>query len=190
MTWKGNKIKYFFRKSLKAKRIKIEIKKNGKIFLVVPKFIPNFLGSSFLKNNIEKVLKKRNEVLGGFGKLSGGKDSSHPIKNLSKNDFQKYKKEAEEKITERVEFFAKKYGFQYNQIKIKDNKTNWGSCSIKKNLNFNYRLIFLKEDEMDYVIIHELCHLIEMNHSKRFWSEVEKKIPNYKELKKNIKNIY
>ena len=175
------------RKSERAKNIKIEIKKSGEIFLVVPKFLPNFLGISFLKKNIQKVLERRGRVL---ERVAGGEAASHPIKKLSKNDFQKYKKEAEEKITKRVEFFAKKYGFKYNQIKIKDNKTNWGSCSVKKNLNFNYRLIFLKEEEMDYVIVHELCHLREMNHSKKFWAEVEKIIPEYKKIRKNIKNIF
>jgi len=80
----------------------------------------------------------------------------------------KYKKDAEILITERVEYFSKKYNFYPKKITIKNNKTNWGSCSSKGNLNFNYRLIFLKPEEVDYVVVHELCHLKEMNHSKKF----------------------
>jgi predicted metal-dependent hydrolase len=110
-------------------------------------------------------------VVGKVDGLSGGEAATpqkRKIPKLSQKNFLKYKKEAEIKIRERVEFFAKNGDFAYGKITIKNNKTNWGSCSSKGNLNFNYRLIFLKEEEMDYVIVHELCHLKEMNHSKKF----------------------
>jgi len=181
----GKKIEYFLRKSEKAKRIKIEIKKNGEIFLVVPKLIPNFLGIIFLKSRMGWVLDKIE-----FFEKGGGEAATQKIPTLSKKDFLKYKKDAEILIKERVLFFAKQGNFSYGKITIKNNKTNWGSCSSKGNLNFNYRLIFLKKEEMDYVVVHELCHLKEMNHSKKFWDEVEKIIPDYKELRKNIKNLY
>lgn len=83
-------------------------------------------------------------------------------------------------ITSRVEHFAKEYDFSYGRITIKDQKRCWGSCSTKKNLNFNYKLIFLPAELLDYVVVHELCHLRHFHHRVTFWKEVEKIIPDYK----------
>ena len=77
--------------------------------------------------------------------------------------------------------------FKYNNIKIRDQKTRWGSCSSKRNLNFNYRLIFLPRGLAEYIVIHEFCHLAHMNHSKEFWALVEKLSPDYKKHKKLLK---
>ena len=176
-----NNLQFALKKSKKAKNIKIEIKKNGEIFLIVPRFIPNFLAVQFLNTKRNWALKKQKEIL--------EKKEKQKIPELSQEDFFKYKKEALKKIQKRVEYFAKKGDFAYGKITIKNNKTNWGSCSAKGNLNFNYRLIFLEPKEMDYIIIHELSHLREMNHSKKFWLEVKKLCPEYKEIRKRIKNI-
>ena len=89
-------------------------------------------------------------------------------KQLGQQDYLKFREQARKIITDKVEFFSKKYHFQYNRIAIKNTKTRWGSCSVKRNLNFNYRIIFLDEDLQNYIIIHELCHLRQMNHSKEF----------------------
>ena len=99
-----------------------------------------------------------------------------------------YKKYFRTIIEEAVEEYTKVYGFKYNRIAIKDNKTNWGSCSSKKNLNFNWKLIFAPLDVIDYVVVHEVCHLKEQNHSSRFWDLVEKEYPDYKEKKKWLKD--
>ncbi len=71
-----------------------------------------------------------------------------------------------------------------NQIRIKDQKTRWGSCSSKNNLNFSWRLIMAPERVLDYVVVHELCHLTHMNHGKEFWALVESVMPDYKDCKK------
>lgn len=100
------------------------------------------------------------------------------------------KKEAARKIiVPRVEMWAQKYNFEYNKIFIKNQKTRWGSCSSKKNLNFNYRLAFMSVEMMDYVIVHELCHLKEMNHSKNFWNLVESILPDYKRVHNEMKKV-
>lgn len=74
----------------------------------------------------------------------------------------------------------------YNQLKIKDHSSKWGSCSVERNINLNWYLIWLEEKLIDYVIVHELMHLHEMNHGPRFWKWVEKYIPDYVERKKLI----
>lgn len=94
-----------------------------------------------------------------------------------------YKKEARTKYKERVEHYRKKLGVSYNKIFIRDQKTRWGSCSSKGNLNFNWRLIMAPLSIMDYIVVHELVHLIHPNHSRDFWKLVESVIPDYKEKK-------
>lgn len=92
-----------------------------------------------------------------------------------------------EKLHERVAFWAEKMQVTYNTIRIKDVKGHWGSCSSKKNLNFNYRISLLPIEGIDYIIIHELSHLTEMNHSRRFWDIVERYMPDYKSVRASLK---
>ena len=89
-----------------------------------------------------------------------------------------------EVIPMRVEYFANIMGVTYGNITIRNQKTRWGSCSSEGNLNFNCRLLFVPDRIVDYVVIHELAHRRFMNHSKAFWKEVEKYMPDYKEQKK------
>lgn len=91
------------------------------------------------------------------------------------------KKESKRIITKRVSYLAKENGFEFNKIAIRDQSSRWGSCSSDKNLNFSWRLAISPPKVMDYVIIHELAHLRQMNHSKVFWQIVEEIMPDYKE---------
>lgn len=83
-------------------------------------------------------------------------------------------------IPQRVAYYAKIMQVSYGKITIRNQKTRWGSCSSKGNLNFNCLLMLMPKEVIDYVVVHELCHRKEMNHSQRFWKEVEKILPNYK----------
>lgn len=91
-----------------------------------------------------------------------------------------YHKQALAYIPPRVAQLARQHGFRYARVNIKNQKTRWGSCSNQRNLNFNLRLMMAPPAAIDYLIIHELCHLKEMNHSKRFWALVERYCPNYR----------
>lgn len=84
-------------------------------------------------------------------------------------------------IPERVNYYAEIMGVSYEKITIREQKTRWGSCSNKGNLNFNWRLMLMPEGALDYVVVHELAHRIEMNHSKAFWRIVENVLPDYRE---------
>lgn len=88
---------------------------------------------------------------------------------------------------EKLNDFAGQMNVHFNMVRIKNVKTIWGSCSSKKNLNFNFKLFFLPEALIDYVFVHELAHLKHMNHSEAFWSEVEKQIPDYKKRREELK---
>lgn len=83
--------------------------------------------------------------------------------------------------------FNSYYGFSYNRVSIRYQRTRWGSCSSNGTLSFNCALMCISRELREYVVVHELCHLQEMNHSKKFWELVEKTIPQYKELRKQLK---
>jgi len=95
--------------------------------------------------------------------------------------------QAREILIQRLETIKKKLNVDYKQVFIKDQKTRWGSCSSQGNLNFNYRLIMAPLPVIDYLVSHELAHLLEMNHSRRFWSLVESVCPEYKKQRQWLK---
>jgi predicted metal-dependent hydrolase len=99
------------------------------------------------------------------------------IKNML---YKKYKEQARVLVHARLEHFNTFYNFPYNKVFIKNPKTRWGSCSSRGNLNFSYKILFLNPAAQDYLIIHELCHLKEFNHSSRFWALVALHSPDYK----------
>lgn len=107
----------------------------------------------------------------------------------SRAHYLRWKERARVYIYQRVNFFNRKYRFSFNRIAIRNQRSLWGSCSSKRNLNFNYRLLFLPQQISDYIIVHELCHLQELNHSSKFWELVAQAIPEYKERKKRLRNI-
>lgn len=98
-----------------------------------------------------------------------------------------YRKKAEEVIHDRLQYFNETYQFKYHRVSFRNQKTRWGSCSAAGNLSFNWRLIMAPIEVLDYVVVHELCHLKELNHSSRFWAQVARAIPDYKERKKWLK---
>jgi len=89
------------------------------------------------------------------------------------------RKNARGTIAARVNYWASVMGLDYRRVAIKDQRTLWGSCSGRKNLNFNWRLAAAPPEVLDYVVIHELCHLREMNHSRNFWALVKERCPDY-----------
>lgn len=94
---------------------------------------------------------------------------------------------AKEKIPHRVAYFAQRMGVTYGRITIREQKTRWGSCSSKGNLNFNWKLVLMPEEVLDYVVVHELAHRREMNHSERFWAIVEEVLPDCRERRRRLK---
>ena len=130
---------------------------------------------SWILEHIEKVRKRENE-LEGMGE-----------EKLTDDELKKLADRAFGYIPERVAYYAKLLGVTYGRITIRCQKTRWGSCSSKGNLNFNCLLMLAPPEVIDYVVVHELCHRKEMNHSKAFWSEVQRALPDYRRLDKWLK---
>ena len=97
--------------------------------------------------------------------------------------------EAREYIPDRVRYYARRIGVTVGRITIRHQKTRWGSCSSNGNLNFNVMLMAVPAELLDYVVVHELCHRKEMNHSPRFWAWVESVLPDYRDRRCRLKEI-
>ncbi|MBI5789330.1 MAG: M48 family metallopeptidase [Candidatus Schekmanbacteria bacterium] len=99
-----------------------------------------------------------------------------------------YMIQAEDYLNQRVGYYADRYGFKYNRLRISQALKRWGSCSAQKNLNFNWRLMLAPPEVIDYLVVHELAHLAEMNHSPRYWQRVARIMPDYKRQRKWLKD--
>ena len=139
-----------------------------------------YLGTLFpLKtdNNAKKISFNGKEFLVD---LQNKEKTNKSLKTWYKNKFK-------EVAVPRLFYFAEKHNLQVNQVRIKEQRTLWGSCSSRNNINLNFLLIMAPLKVIDYVIIHELVHTIHKNHSANFWSAVEEIMPNYKEAKHWLK---
>jgi len=107
----------------------------------------------------------------------------------SKVEYEKHKELARDMVARKIVDFNTFYHFTFGRIAIRNQRSRWGSCSKRGNLNFNYRVALLPETLVNYVVVHEVCHLGEFNHSKDFWNLVAQTIPNHSELRKELHKI-
>jgi len=176
---KDKEFPYILKKRKGMRSVRLSINSTGNLTASAPKWYPIWLINKFLEEKSEWIWKQLKDV--DFS-LTDQKEKE------DRESYKKNKELARKIIRERVEFFNRYYNFSYNRISIKNQKTCWGSCSQKGNLNFNYKLIDLEDKERDYVIVHELCHLKELNHGKEFWKLVSETFPDYKIIRRKIKN--
>jgi predicted metal-dependent hydrolase len=171
----GQKIPYTIKKRSRQRQINLIVHQDGTFVITAPK--------SCSQKTIEKELQKHKNWI--------AKQTKGKIKyvTVDKKVVQYIKKMMKPRIEAKLLQFNSYYNFKYNKISIRHQKTRWGSCSSDGNLSFNCKLACLSNDLQEYVVAHELCHLQEMNHSKDFWALVEKTVPNYKELRAQLKNI-
>ena len=167
----------------KRKTIAIQINRDLSVTVRVPIFVKD--------SDIEQILKDKEDWI--KENIESVKVQNEQCKNLqqkrlTKKDIEELADQALKIIPERVEHFAKQMGVDYGRITIRNQRTRWGSCSGNGNLNFNCLLMLAPSDVVDYVVVHELCHRKEMNHSESFWNEVEKVLPGYKEALKWLKD--
>jgi predicted metal-dependent hydrolase len=108
---------------------------------------------------------------------------------LEKKAYQEHKESARGLVLHLLEKWNKHYGFSWNKVAIRNQSSRWGSCSSKRNLNFSYKIIFLPERLAEYLVVHELCHLKEFNHSEKFWNIVALAIPDYARRREELRKI-
>lgn len=164
----------------KRKTLAIYVKKDGSVIVRAPLKMSHQHIEEFIEKKILWIEKAKNRFIG---------ETKKETISLSPNEVVLYKEKAVAYIKSRCPYFSQRMGVHYNKISINKAKTRWGSCSSMGNLNFSYRLLFLPPEAIDYVIVHELAHLKEMNHSKRFWKIVENIMPDYNDRRKVIREF-
>ncbi len=175
----GDKVLYKIKTSKRAKRMRLAVYCDGSVVITSPLGVSQSLIDRFIADKKQWVM----------GKIRFFKSvDSRSIRTFSHKDYLENKDKALALVRERVRFYNKVYGFSFNKIFIKNQKTRWGSCSCKQNLNLNYKIVFLPQKHQDYIIVHEMCHLKEFNHSRKFWALVEKALPNYLDIKKELRH--
>ena len=158
------------------KTIAIQIKPDGQVVVRCPKRMRIEEARRFAESKadwIEKHLAKR---------------PPRDVAKYTSKEIKQLREKTRQLVTRRVEYFAPIIGVTYGQIAIRTQRTRWGSCSSKGNLNFNCLLGLVPSEVLDYVVVHELCHRKELNHSDRFWNEVSRILPDYKTRKQWLKD--
>lgn len=176
----GQKITYTLKVSPRAKQLRLAIYCNGGLVVTQPRFMSIKIVENFIKGHESWIIKKSEY----FKNVKAS-----PLSQLTRRDYLNKREEVRVLVAGRIEYFNRFYNFKYLQINIRDQKTRWGSCSRRGSLNFNFRLFYLPESMRDYVIVHELCHLKELNHSVRFWNLIAQTVPDFRDLKNQLRHI-
>lgn len=166
----------------RRRTVSIQIDENLQITVRAPlrmseRAIGEFLEerSDWIEKNLQKMRERQEEM------------KVLPEEMLTVEEIRALAEEAADYIPGRVSFYARMIGVRYGRITIRNQRSRWGSCSSRGNLNFNCLLMLTPPEIIDYVVVHELCHRLEMNHSPAFWAEVERVLPDYKKYRKWLK---
>ena len=176
ITLQNREVAYTRKSDKRVKGLKMAVYRTGEIVVTAPKYIPERIIKVYLTHKSDWLLEK----LDYYAKTDPPKVIDIDKPTLKANAL-KY-------ISRTITKHNKDGAFQFNRIRIKDQKTCWGSCSANRNLNFNYRITLIPQHLAEYIVVHELCHLIELNHSKKFWDLVGSYLPNYKQLVRELKS--
>lgn len=172
---KGGHMEYEIIRS-KRRTMSLQVKRDGKVVVRAPFKLDEQVINDFVSKHLEWVKRKQELV-----------KNAHIPEDFDKNEIKSLKLQAKNIIEPILEKYSKAMGVSYERISINSAKTRFGSCSSKKTLNFSYRLALYPYEAIEYVCVHELAHLKEMNHSKKFWQIVERYLPDYKERKNLLK---
>jgi len=170
-------LKYTLKRRRFSRGVRISVSRSGDVLVTAPKWIPLYV--------IERTLNEKQEWISGVLK-----EYSNMPKLATLGDGKMTRRQQEDArvfIENRLAHWNAFYNFSWGRVSIRDAKTRWGSCSKKRNLNFSYKVALLPPELADYIVVHELCHLKEFNHSKAFWELVERAIPGGRVIKKKLR---
>ncbi len=173
-------IDYKIKKSKRAKRVRIAVYCDASVVVTMPYRVSENVVEKFLREKADWLFKKISLFL---------KRGKSELVTLGRDDYLRKKEEARKIVQEIIEKHNKNNKFGLNRVSIRNQKTRWGSCSRKRNININYKIVYLPRIIAEYIVVHELCHLKEFNHSRRFWAHVEAILPNCKELRRELKHV-
>ncbi len=168
------------RVSDRARRLRLSVGVSGEVVVTVPRRVPRHRAALFVEEHKEWIARAVARM-----RLGHKKRNVQPLAGR----YSAFREPARALVTERLAHFNKFYGLPVNQIRIKNQKTRWGSCSRSGNLNFNYKVALIPAALVDYVVVHELCHLAELNHSPRFWRKMAETIPDYQERRRALREF-
>ncbi|MDR3570804.1 MAG: SprT family zinc-dependent metalloprotease [Candidatus Pacebacteria bacterium] len=173
-------IDYTIRENRRARRINVTVRRDGSVLVTKPRRASMRDVETFIRQCEQWILRTQ-EKFSKFRRTTRVEPS--------KQQYEKYKQTALCLARQRIAYFNTFYRFPFSSITIRNQKSRWGSCSPKGVLSFNYRILFLPPHLADYLVVHELCHLQEMNHSSRFWELVARSIPDYLERPKELRSM-
>ena len=159
------------------KTIAIQITPTGEVVVRCPQRMPTAQIQAFLEEKQDWLRKHLEKI-----------ESRPDLPRFTEAQIRDLADKALKTIPQRVAYFAQRIGVTYGRITIRNQTSRWGSCTSQGNLNFNCLLMLAPSEVLDYVVVHELCHRKEMNHSARFWAEVARVIPGYEASKKWLKD--
>lgn len=169
---------YRIRSTRRSRYMRMTVHETGDVVVSVPRVFDALAVERFVAKHADwvlRVLDKMKRRAAAIG-LPGGRA-----------DYLAKREAARRLICAEVDRCNQWYGFSYARISIRNQKGCWGSCSRRQNLNFNYRLIYLPPELREYVIVHELCHLLVFGHGKLFWDEVGRAVPDWRERRKALR---
>jgi len=161
-------------KRAKTRYLRLRVEPDGKIMATIPYYATLIALRGLIDKN-RRMLRKNIAALPKKRKYSD--EQVEAIRDKAKAF-----------LPARVEFLAKKNGLKYTKVTCRNQKTRWGSCSREGNISLNIALVTLRPELIDYVILHELVHTVEMNHSEEFWRKLAQACPDYKKLRKNLRS--
>lgn len=157
--------------------MRLEVSPDGALVVTAPAYFGIRVIEYFLAKHAAWVRRKVEETKG------------RTVVRIARRDIPDLKRKALELAQARCEYYAQLYGVSFRSITIRAQKTRWGSCSHAGNLSFNYRIAALPAHLAEYIIVHETCHLLELNHSAEFWRHVERFVPDHTRLRREMRNI-
>jgi predicted metal-dependent hydrolase len=175
----NGELHYTLKRSKRVKHMRLTVGSGGDIVVVAPYYIlirdiENFIHAKrlWIENSI-RIVRSRAKVL--------------PGSEFDRPYFTSCRARALKVIRDRVKYYISKHDFSVRRVSVRDTTAQWGSCSVVGNLSFSYRLFFLGEELIDYVVVHELCHTVHMNHSAEFYDLVRSILPDYRRREVELK---